>query len=253
MALLCDTFRRCSVSLLRFPFRRHVQGFSCRITLIYRLKYPYNAIRRDSVSLLRFPFLNHVQVLSNLAIEISIQLLLEEIWFLFWGLPVLDMAKSSVRFRLVAARNIHTIAIWRDSVSFLRFPFLAISKSSRVRFRLFTACNIHTIAIRRDSVSFLRFPFLAISKSSRVRFRLFNAWNIHTIVIWRDSVSFLRFPFLAISKSSRVRFRLFNAWNIHTIVIWRDSVSFLRFPWDFACLPLEISMQMLLEVIHFLS
>ena len=42
MALFCAAIRRDSVSLLRFLFLCHVQVFSCEISLVCRLKYPYS-------------------------------------------------------------------------------------------------------------------------------------------------------------------------------------------------------------------
>ena len=42
MALFCAAINRYSVSLLRFPFISHVQVFSCEISLVFCLKYPYN-------------------------------------------------------------------------------------------------------------------------------------------------------------------------------------------------------------------
>ena len=42
MALFCVAIRRDSVSLLKFSFRSHVHVFSCRISLVCRLKYPYS-------------------------------------------------------------------------------------------------------------------------------------------------------------------------------------------------------------------
>ena len=41
MVLFCAVIRRNSVSLLRFPFRGHVQVFSSAISSVYRLKSPY--------------------------------------------------------------------------------------------------------------------------------------------------------------------------------------------------------------------
>ena len=42
MALFWATIKRNSVSLLKFPFRSHVQVFSREISPICRLKYPYS-------------------------------------------------------------------------------------------------------------------------------------------------------------------------------------------------------------------
>ena len=42
MALFCASVRRDSVSLLKFPFRSHVNIFSCEIPYVYRLRYSYS-------------------------------------------------------------------------------------------------------------------------------------------------------------------------------------------------------------------
>ena len=42
MALFCAVIRRDSVSLLRFPFHRYVQVFSCEISHVCHLKQPYH-------------------------------------------------------------------------------------------------------------------------------------------------------------------------------------------------------------------
>ena len=42
MALFCAAIRRDSVFLLRFPFRRHIEVFSCDIWPVCHLKYPYS-------------------------------------------------------------------------------------------------------------------------------------------------------------------------------------------------------------------
>ena len=42
MALFYAAIKRDSVSLFRFPFRSHVQVFSCEISPVCRLKYPYS-------------------------------------------------------------------------------------------------------------------------------------------------------------------------------------------------------------------
>ena len=42
MTLFCAAIIRDSVSLLKFPFPSHVQGFSCVISLVCRLEYPYS-------------------------------------------------------------------------------------------------------------------------------------------------------------------------------------------------------------------
>ena len=39
---ICADIRRDSVSLLKFPFRSHVQIFPCEISPVCRLKYPYS-------------------------------------------------------------------------------------------------------------------------------------------------------------------------------------------------------------------
>ena len=52
LGLFCAVIRRDSVSLLRFPFFNHVQAFSCEISLVCRLKYPYSCFPTLFVSLL---------------------------------------------------------------------------------------------------------------------------------------------------------------------------------------------------------
>ena len=42
IALFCAAIRRDSISLLRFPFLRQVHVFTREMSLVYRLKYPYN-------------------------------------------------------------------------------------------------------------------------------------------------------------------------------------------------------------------
>ena len=42
IALFCAAFRSDSVSLKRFPFFSHVQVFSCEMSLVFRLKCPYD-------------------------------------------------------------------------------------------------------------------------------------------------------------------------------------------------------------------
>ena len=52
MALFYTAIRRDSVSLLKFPFLSHVQVFSCEISLVCRLKFPYNSFSSHFCSLL---------------------------------------------------------------------------------------------------------------------------------------------------------------------------------------------------------
>ena len=42
MALLCAAIRRDSLSLLRFSFLSHIQIYSCEVSLVFRMKYPYS-------------------------------------------------------------------------------------------------------------------------------------------------------------------------------------------------------------------
>ena len=72
MALFCAAIRKDSISLLRFPFLRHVQVFSCEVPLVCRLKYLYSCFASHFCFLIIFAQL--ILVLSVLLLVAEIRL-----------------------------------------------------------------------------------------------------------------------------------------------------------------------------------
>ena len=76
MALSCAAVMRDSVSLLRFPLLSHDQVFTCAISAVCRLKYPYSCFSSHLCFLVFVVFLLvHMLMLLFLAAVISLSLL----------------------------------------------------------------------------------------------------------------------------------------------------------------------------------
>ena len=93
MALFCAAIRRASVPLLRFSFRSHVQVFSCAISPVCRLKYPYSCFSSHFCFLVFVVFLSILMLPVLLAALINLSLL-----FLIWSLgPCIETSTQSSR------------------------------------------------------------------------------------------------------------------------------------------------------------
>ena len=95
MALICAAIRRDSVSFLKFSFLNHIQLFSCEISLVCLLKYPYSCFSSY------FCFLVFVAALFVFMHSVLLLVAVFNLFLLFFNV-VFNAGKSSfhvVRFQ----------------------------------------------------------------------------------------------------------------------------------------------------------
>ena len=187
----------------------YVKDFSCEISLVCNLKYPYSCFSSQFLVILCLRF--HVWDFACLLLEISIQLI-------FYPVSGCFMSKiSCVRFRLFVAWNIHTVV-------FLPIFWLFYVKDFSCEISL--VCN-------------LKYPYSCFSSQFLVILCLrFHVWDFACLLL-EISIQLIFYPVSGcfMSKISCVRFRLFVAWNIHTVVFL--PIFWLFYVKDFSC---EISL-----------